>query len=105
MLDPAFRFGAAFQPQLDIQKIVDPKLYVDFNDIGGLIDAIQAQDRESIAQQISAGVDVKLLNLVSARAGYSQGYYALGLGVDFWILKLMLLHLMLLRQRIYLTWA
>jgi hypothetical protein len=88
VVDPTLNFGTAFNPQIPvISGIIDPTLYADFNDLGGMISAIQARDTEAIAEMVSVGLDARILNFINARAGYSNGYYALGAGLDLWFLE------------------
>ncbi len=69
--------GVAFHPDLGILSfIIDPSLHADVGDIAGVITG-----GKSIWTLLHAGADVRLLSLVSLRAGINQGYITMGAGL------------------------
>ena len=87
IIDPTINFGLAFNPSIPvIKRIIDPTLYIDFQDLGGVIDAMN-NDPEAAKDLVSIGLDMKLLNFLNLRAGYAGGYYTLGTGFDILIFE------------------
>lgn len=90
-VEPTYNFGLSINPSIGSRTqnvLLDPDFYVDIRDIGGVIDSVQNGQPEEILKYLSVGADVKMLGFLSARAGYSNGYYAVGAGIDFIFLEL-----------------
>jgi len=87
IIDPTYNLGLAFNPSIPIiKRIIDPTLYIDFQNLGGVIDAMN-DDPEAAKDLVSIGLDMKLLNFLNLRAGYAGGYYTLGTGFDILIFE------------------
>ena len=87
--EPAFKenlalnFGVGFHPQFGpLSALLDPAIYVDFQDINGVIEAAGAGDDKALLDMIKIGADVKLLSFLRAKAGFADGYFTLGAGLD-----------------------
>lgn len=84
----ALNFGVGFNPSIPgLNKVIDPYLYVDFQDINGVITAAKNTNENALLDLVKVGADVKILNFLNARAGYADGYFTLGAGVDLLFLE------------------
>jgi hypothetical protein len=84
----SMNFGVAFRPQLgSLKYMLDPTLYVDFQDINGIVSAVSAGDKYALLDLINVGADVTLFRTLKARAGYTQGYFTVGAGLDLLFLE------------------
>lgn len=76
-------FGIGFHPEISgLSWLVNPAFYADFQDIEGVITAAQEEDIDALKDLVSVGAEVELFNFLTARAGYTQGYYTIGAGAD-----------------------
>ena len=66
-----------------IGKALQPSLAVDLSDVLGVIDG-----SKKLLDNASAGVELKLLSFLTARAGINKGYYSVGVGLDLLIAHL-----------------
>ncbi|MBN1647811.1 MAG: hypothetical protein JW874_07250 [Spirochaetales bacterium] len=76
-------FGLSFHPVIPvITKLLDPALYVDFQDLNGIIEAYNDGDEEALLDLVNIGLDVKLISILRAKVGYSSGYFTAGVALD-----------------------
>lgn len=85
--DISLNFGIGFHPVIPgISEIIDPAVYIDFQDINGVIEAVQdaadGEEAEALLKLVKVGVDVKLLNFLRAKVGYADGYFTVGAGLE-----------------------
>ncbi|MGD1821811.1 MAG: hypothetical protein ACPKM0_03485 [Pleomorphochaeta sp.] len=86
--------GVAFAPSTPLDGVLKAQLALDFIDCYSLIeDAIKetktaTQLKSDALESINIGAQVRLLNLLDVRGGFSQGYKSIGLGLDLLVLHL-----------------
>lgn len=66
--------GLGWMPNLGALK---PSLAVDLTDALGVL-----ENPEQLWNNLTAGVELKLLSFLSARGGFNKGYWSLGVGLD-----------------------
>lgn len=69
--------GFGWMPNLGILK---PAIGIDLADVIAV-----AKQETSIWDNLTAGVEVQLLSMLSARGGFNKGYWSLGVGLDLFI--------------------
>lgn len=79
---PFIAAGAAWQPVL-VPHIVEPALYFEVQDPVGIYD-----NGDSVWELLHLGAEVKLINLVSLRAGINRGWLSAGVGLDLFFMKI-----------------
>ncbi|MGD1818406.1 MAG: hypothetical protein ACPKOI_00795 [Pleomorphochaeta sp.] len=86
--------GLAFAPSTPLDGLIKAQFAFDFIDCYGIIEDIINETRTPIQLQsdalasLNAGVQLRLLSLVDVRAGLSQGYKSVGVGLDLLVLHL-----------------
>lgn len=79
-LNPKFYagLGAGFA----LGKLIAPSVVVETNDLAAVI-----EDTDNLWTSLKVGAELKVLNLVTLRAGLNQGYPSFGAGIDFLFLE------------------
>ncbi len=81
-------FGASFHPVFGkFNKILDTTLHIELTDLTHTIADAVAGDG-SLWKMVHAGMELKLLSVLSAWAGLSQGYFTFGAGLDLFVVDL-----------------
>ncbi len=76
-------FGVGFHPEIPIiSGLLNPTLYIDFQDLVSVIVAAKEADVYGLIDLINIGAEVTLLSFINARAGFTNGYYTVGAGIN-----------------------
>ena len=80
--------GVSFHPLFGkFNKILDPTIHVDLTDMVNVIGGAIAGD-SSIWKMVHLGAELKLLRVLNAWAGLSQGYFTFGAGLDLFVVEI-----------------
>jgi hypothetical protein len=79
---PFISAGLAWRPRL-VPHVVDPALFFEIQDPVSI-----CMDQASVWKLIHLGTEVKLVNMISLRAGLNEGWLSAGLGFDLFFFKL-----------------
>ena len=83
------RIGLGVHPDLgSLSKFIDPKVHVEYTIPMIDADQVASYDTQSFWVNLNAGAEIKLLNFLALRAGYSSGYLSAGIGLDLFIAEL-----------------
>lgn len=86
--------GLAFAPSTPLDGMFKPSIAIDFIDSYSLIEDLINQDKTTAELQSAAltslnvGAQVRLFSLMDVRAGLSQGYKSVGVGLDLLVIHL-----------------
>jgi len=89
-----FDLGIAFSPSTPLDGLLKPSIALDFIDCYSLLeDAINGtitptQLKSDALAALNIGAQVRLLSILDVRAGLSQGYKSVGVGLDLLVLHL-----------------
>ncbi|MCY1153177.1 MAG: hypothetical protein PQJ49_12585 [Sphaerochaetaceae bacterium] len=86
--------GVAFAPSTALDGLVKPSIAVDLIDSYSLLESVinqtstPAELKSDALESLNIGAQVRLLNLIDVRAGLSQGYKSVGVGLDLLVVHL-----------------
>jgi hypothetical protein len=80
--------GVAWAPSFGkVDKFVKPTIAVDLVDTITMFEKV-GDDKNAFWNYFRAGAEVRLLSVLDLRAGFNQGYFSVGVGLDLFAIKL-----------------
>jgi hypothetical protein len=80
--------GVAWAPSFGkLDNFVKPTIAVDLVDTIAMFEKVEA-DKNAFWNYFRAGAEVRLLSVLDVRAGFNQGYFSVGVGLDLFAIKL-----------------
>lgn len=85
--DTDFSLDAGFAWSLK-NSFFSPTIAVDVVDTIGIFKNKNGFEVRDLMSHLSAGAEVRVLNVLDVRGGFNQGYWTLGAGLDLWAIKM-----------------
>jgi hypothetical protein len=80
--------GVAWAPSFGkVDKFVKPTIAVDLVDTITMFEKV-GDNPDAFWNYFRAGAEVRLLSVLDVRAGFNQGYFSVGVGLDLFAIKL-----------------